>query len=272
MYRVINSNMAHGVREITVKRGLDPREFPMVVAGGAGSLHGSAIATELDLPVVLVPPVASVLCAAGMLLTDQQHDFVRSCISELDKLDLERLRGLVSELTREGEAQLRRADVPADRIEQQVALDLRYVKQYHEVTVPMALGDVTRGDTRAVVAAFHREHDRLYGYELSAEGTPVELINLRVRSIGRVDKPELPRLPAAGPDASRAKKGQRRAYVPERDAFESVAVYDGHALGAGNRIAGPALIERTDTTIFVSAAYAARIDEYGTAIVERRAS
>ncbi len=272
MYRVINSNMAHGVREITVKRGLDPREFPMVVAGGAGSLHGSAIATELDLPVVLVPPVASVLCAAGMLLTDQQHDFVRSCISELDKLDPERLRGLVSELTREGEAQLRRADVPADRIEQQVALDLRYVKQYHEVTVPMAPGDVMRGDTRAVVAAFHREHDRLYGYELSTEGTPVELINLRVRSIGRVDKPELPRLPAGGPDPSRAKKGQRRAYVPERDAFENVAVYDGHALAAGNRIAGPALIERTDTTIFVSAAYDARIDEYGTAIVERRAS
>jgi N-methylhydantoinase A len=272
MYRVINANMAHGVREITVKRGLDPREFPMVVAGGAGALHGSAIASELDIPVVLVPPVASVLCAAGMLLTDQQHDFVRSCISNLNQLDPERLHGIVTELTHQGEAQLRRADVPQSHIDQRVALDLRYVKQYHEVTVPMALESALAGDFAEVTAAFHREHDRLYGYELSAEGTAVELINVRVQSVGRVDKPDLPKLPAGGPDPSRAKKGQRRAYVPERDRFEELPVYDGHALRAGNRLAGPALIERTDTTIFVSAAYEARIDDYGTAIVERRAS
>lgn len=272
MYRVINSNMAHGVREITVKRGLDPREFPMVVAGGAGSLHGTAIASELDIPVVLVPPVASVLCAAGMLLTDQQHDFVRSCISELGKLPKERLQSLVGELTRQGEAQLRRADVPPERIEQRVALDLRYLKQYHEVTVPVALEAIERGDWASMIAAFHREHDRLYGYELSAEGTPVELINVRVKSVGRVEKPSLPRLPAGTADPSRAAKKPRRAYVPERDRFEELQVFDGHALQAGNRISGPALIERTDTTIFVSAAYDARIDDYGTAIVERRAS
>ncbi|GMV13877.1 MAG: hydantoinase/oxoprolinase family protein [Polyangiaceae bacterium] len=272
MYRVINSNMAHGVREITVKRGLDPREFPMVVAGGAGSLHGTAIASELDIPVVLVPPVASVLCAAGMLLTDQQHDFVRSCISELEKLPKERLQGVVGELTRHGEAQLRRADVPADRIEQRVALDLRYLKQYHEVTVPVSLDAIERGDWSSMIAAFHREHDRLYGYELSAEGTPVELINVRVKSVGRVDKPALPRLPAGTADASHARKKSRRAYVPERDQFEELSVFDGHALRAGNRISGPALIERTDTTIFVSAAYDARFDDYGTAVVERRAS
>lgn len=272
MYRVINSNMAHGVREITVKRGLDPREFPMVVAGGAGALHGTAIASELDIPVVLVPPVASVLCAAGMLLTDQQHDFVRSCISELGKLPKERLRAVVGELARQGEAQLRRADVPAERIEQRAALDLRYLKQYHEVTVPVTLEAVERGDYAAMIAAFHREHDRLYGYELSAEGTAVELINVRVRSVGRVDKPTLPRLPAGGPDPSRAKKKSRRAYVPERDRFEELPVYDGHALQAQNRITGPALIERTDTTLFVGAAYDVRVDDFGTAIVERRAS
>ncbi|MBK7580658.1 MAG: hydantoinase/oxoprolinase family protein [Myxococcales bacterium] len=271
MYRVINSNMAHGVREITVKRGLDPREFPMVVAGGAGALHGTAIATELDIPVVLVPPVASVLCAAGMLLTDQQHDFVRSCISELGKLAKERLSSIVTELTQQGEAQLRRADVPETRIEHQIALDLRYVKQYHEVTVRVERAAIVSGDYSSIITAFHQEHDRLYGYELSGEGTPVELINVRTRSIGRVDKPTLPRLPRGTGNAGRAMKAARRAYVPERDGFENLPVYDGHALSAGDLIDGPALIERTDTTFFVSAAFDVRVDDHGTCLAQRRA-
>jgi len=270
MYRVINANMAHGVREITVKRGLDPREFPMVVAGGAGALHGCAIASELDIPVVLVPPVASVLCAAGMLLTDQQHDFVRSCISRVADLDATKLEAIVAAMANEGDTQLRRAAVPADRIEQQVALDLRYAKQYHEVTVSVAREDVRRGDWAPVVAAFHQEHDRLYGYELSAEKTEIELINVRVRSVGRLEKPELPRIQEGKPDASHAKKGVRRAYVPERDHFEELGVFDGHALLAGNVIPGPALIERTDTTIFVSADYDAQVDGHGTCVVRRK--
>lgn len=271
MYRVINANMAHGVREITVKRGLDPREFPLVIAGGAGGLHGCAIATDLDIAVLLVPPVASVLCAAGMLLTDQQHDFVRSCLSRLAELDAHRLETMVAAMAHEGDAQLVRAAVPRDRIEQQVALDLRYVKQYHEVTVPIAREDVRRGDWAAVVEAFHREHDRLYGYELSAEKTDVELINVRVRCVGRLEKPTLPRIVEGTHDASHARKGARRAYVPETDRFEEVGVFDGHALLAGNVIAGPALIERTDTTIFVSADFDARMDDHGTCVVRRRA-
>jgi N-methylhydantoinase A len=271
MYRVINANMAHGVREITVKRGLDPREFPMVVAGGAGALHGCAIASDLDLPVVLVPPVASVLCAAGMLLTDQQHDFVRSYISRLAELDAGKLEAIVDAMAREGDTQLQRAAVPADRVEQLVALDLRYAKQYHEVTVPVARDAVRRGDWAAVVLAFHREHDRLYGYELSAEKTDVELINVRVRSVGRLEKPALPRIREGKPDAGHARKGTRRAYVPETDRFEELGVFDGHALLAGNVIPGPALIERTDTTIFVSADYGARVDHHGTCVIRRRA-
>jgi N-methylhydantoinase A len=267
MYRVINANMAHGVREITVKRGLDPREFPMVVAGGAGALHGCMIAAELEIPVVLVPTAASVLCAAGMLLTDQQHDFVRSCIGPLGKLEPGRIKALVDEMAAAGEEQLRRADVPADRIAHHVALDLRYVKQYHEVTVPVPRADIDRADFASVARAFHAEHDRLYGYELSSEGTDLELINVRVRSVGRVDKPVLPKAKAGGPDASRAKKGSRRAFVPERDVFETLPVYDGHALSAGNRIEGPALVERSDTTIVVTAGYRMLVDEYGTAVI-----
>jgi N-methylhydantoinase A len=271
MYRVVNANMAHGVRMITVQRGLDPREFPMVVAGGAGAVHACMIASELEIPTLVVPYAASILCATGMLLSDLQHDFVRSCVGPLEELDPARLAALVGELAAAGEEQLRRERVAPERIAHEVALDLRYLKQYHEVTLQVPREAVLRGDVAAIAAAFHREHDRLFGYDLAAEGTGLELINVRVRSIGRTDKPGLPMLSEAGPDPARARKGIRRAFVPEARRFAELPVYDGHRLGAGNVIPGPSLIDRTDTTIFVSAAYTARVDRHGSLVVRRTA-
>jgi N-methylhydantoinase A len=122
----------------------------------------------------------------------------------------------------------------------------------------------------AMAMAFHGVHDRLYGYNLQDAGTGLELINVRVRSVGHTERPTLPRLAEGGPDASGALKGSRRAWVPDREDFEEVAVYDGHALLAGNEIAGPALIERTDTTIFVTASYDATVDALGSIVLQAR--
>jgi len=270
MYRVINANMAHGVREVTIKRGLDPREFPMVVAGGAGALHACMIALELEIPTLLVPPTASVLCAVGMLLSDLQHDFVRTYITPFGDLDYRRLAEYVDEMAVEGERQLLEEGLPADRCRYDVALDLRYLKQYHEVTLPVPRAAIDAPDPDAIAAAFHREHNRLYGYDLEAESTDLELINVRVKCIGRVERPSLPTLPEGGEDPGRAHRGNRRAYAAEQNEFLDVPVFDGHALTVGNRIVGPALIERTDTTIFVSSSFAARIDEFGSSHIERR--
>jgi N-methylhydantoinase A len=269
MYRVINANMAHGVREITVKRGLDPREFPMVVAGGAGSLHACPIAAELEIPEILVPRTSSTLCATGMLLSDLQHDEARSHIGVLDRLDLVELRELAESMVRRGEEEL--SAEGARTMRHELALDLRYLKQYHEVTVPVPEGALERGDLAAVAEAFHAAHDRLYGYNLESESTPLELINLRVRSIGGTEKPTLPRLERGDetPPAA-AMKGRRRAYVPESDAFADLPVLDGHALLAGNRIEGPALIERTDTTIFISADWVSQVDDVGSIVLRAR--
>lgn len=263
MYRVINTNMAHGVREITVRRGLDPREFPMVVAGGAGSLHGCMIAAELEIPELLVPRTASVLCAAGMLLSDLGHDHVRSYVTRFQELDRDRLRAQVAEMVDEGNALLRQEGIAEDRAEHQIHLDLRYVKQYHEVTVRVPEAAIASGDLESIAAVFHGEHNRLYGYDLGAEGTGLELINIRVRTVGFTDKPEIPRIEAGSTDPSAALKGTRRAFVPERASFAEVSVFDESGLWAGNEIPGPALIESDDTTIFVSDAFRARIDEYG---------
>jgi len=268
MYRVINANMAHGVRQVTVQRGLDPREFPLVVAGGAGALHACMIASDLEIPTLLVPGPASTLCAVGMLQCDLQHDFVRSCVGRLDEIESSRLTGLVASMIADGERQLRAEG--ADEVEHETSLDLRYLKQYHEVTVPVQRAALDAGDLGAMAAAFHAAHDQLYGYSLQGEDAGLELINVRVRSLGRTEKPPLPSLAAGSGDPAAALKGRRRAYVPEREAFEDVPVYDGHVLLAGDTLVGPALIERVDTTIFVSAAYTASVDGHGGVLLRHR--
>ncbi|HJP01996.1 MAG TPA: hydantoinase/oxoprolinase family protein [Planctomycetota bacterium] len=270
MYRVINTNMAHGVREITVKRGVDPREFPLVVAGGAGALHACMIALELDLPSLVVPPIASVLCAAGMLQSDLAHDFLRSYVCRFSELDVERAKSLFEEAAALGGEQLASEGIPAERIAHALHLDLRYAKQYHEVSVSVPFDLLAQGDLERIAGLFHREHDRLYGYELADQGTELELINLRVRSTGETTKPPLPVAEQAGEDASGARKGVRRAFVPEAGDFVDVQVFDGHALRPGNVLSGPALIERADTTIFVSSSFDARVDAYSSCILTRR--
>jgi N-methylhydantoinase A len=226
------------------------------------------IAQELDIPTIMVPSPASVLCAVGMLMSDLQHDYVRSYVTALSDLEPDRLQAVVGDLTALGDAELAREGVPEARRRHKVFLDLRYAKQYHEVTVPVAPAAIANGDLEAIGSAFHREHNRLYGYDLEAEGTGLTLITVRVRSVGRTDKPRYPTLRSGG-NASDALKGHRRAYVPETERFDELPVYDGHALRAAHEIAGPALIERVDTTLFVSAAFTTRVDNHGTLVLER---
>jgi N-methylhydantoinase A len=270
MYRVINNNMAHGVREITIKVGLDPREFPLVVAGGAGSLHACMIAKELDMPTLLVPSTASVLCATGMLLSDLRHDFVRSFVSPLSEIDLCALRGMIHEMQTEGARQLDREGMQASQMEHEVLFDLRYIKQYHEVTVAVPEEVIESGRLEEAAGLFHAEHDRLYGYQLAEAGTELELINVRLRSIGRTSKPPLPEVAQGGESPEAALQGQRVAYSPEDANFTSMPIYDGHALLAGNRITGPALIERFDTTIFVSRSFEAIMDNRGSCLLRAK--
>jgi len=222
------------------------------------------------MPLLVVPPTASVLCAAGMLRSDLKHDAVRTYICPFARIDFARLADLVAGMAARGGEELGREGVPEERRRFEVALDLRYVKQYHEVTLPVAREAVERGDAATIAAAFHVEHNRLYGYDLEAEGTDLELINVRVRSIGGTERPRLPLAEEGGTDPSAALKGRRRAYQPERMKFDEVPVYDAHRLRAGNVIQGPALLERTDTTIFVTSGFVATLDRHGSCVLERR--
>ncbi|MCC2113033.1 MAG: hydantoinase/oxoprolinase family protein, partial [Hyphomicrobiales bacterium] len=270
MYRIACTNMAQGVREITITRGSDPREFPMVVAGGAGPIHSCLICDELEIPLQVVPRESSVLCAVGMLMSDLKHDFVRTFVARFDGIDWDALETVITDMRAEGDALLAAERIPADKRRHHVKFDCRYLKQYHEVSFEVSESALKARDLKAIATAFHAEHNRLYGYSLEEENTPVEIINVRVQSLGLTEKPSLMSTDSASPDASAALKGKRPVYVFEDAGYREIPIYDGHRLQAGNRIAGPALIESVTTAVYISASFDCLVDRYGSFALYRK--
>jgi N-methylhydantoinase A len=274
MYQVMNVNMASAIREISVQKGWDPREFTLICAGGAGAIHAAMIARELGIRRVLVPRDAAIFCASGMLRTDLKHDFVRSHAAVLGDATTSRGRigELADEMTAEADAVLQSEGIAPGRRRLSYALDLRYRGQYHEVPVAVSAGQLRSGAWDAIRDAFHERHDRLYGYALRDEATPVEMVSVRLSALGETDKPPQVDEPRDGEDAGHALKGRRAVFQPQAGEFRETPVYDGDRLRHGNRLEGPAIVEKVTTTIFVPAGFAVSVDALGGCLLEDRAT
>jgi N-methylhydantoinase A len=257
IYQIVNANMAAALGVVSVQRGHDPREFVLVVAGGAGPIHAAAIARELEIPLIQIPRQSSVFCAAGMLISDLKHDYVRTFARELSDVDISELQPPYGEMADNARATLATERMSEDRIELEYSADLHYVGQFNEVEVP-AGDDLTAASLDKMVDAFHARHDTLYGY--SMPGAPVELINLRVSARGITEKPRFERSEPGGEDPSDAQRATRRAYFD--GGFKEVPVYDGLKLVNGNIVRGPAIVDQPTTTIVVPADFDLRCDEF----------
>jgi N-methylhydantoinase A len=221
------------------------------------------IALELEIPVMIIPKESSIFCAAGMLRSDLKHDFVSTYVTLLDDADTATFKNTFSDMEAEGIKLLKAEGIPQHRIEHIYALDLRYLKQYHEVNVEISSTEIQRLDLSAISARFHKKHNALFGYSLEEEQTPVELINLRIVCIGQTRKPEFQAETLKGSDPSKAYKKTRKAFLPLQRRFEEIDVFDGDKLSFGNKIVGPALIEQVNTTTFVTPEYNLLVDKYG---------
>ena len=265
----MNVNMASAIREISIQKGYDQREFPLICAGGAGAIHVCMIARELGIRRILVPREASIFCAAGMLRSDLKHHLVRSHTSVLDARVLDHtivLTHLDAMVAMAGKLLLDEGIAEANhRFAMQ--LDLRYSGQYHEVTVNVPEPVMRCADYARIRQIFHREHNRLYGYDLGEERTPVELVNIRLVATGIVQKPALTAEPRVEADASVARKGDRPIYLPERGGFFEVPVFDGDQLRHGNQLRGPAVIEAVNTTIILPESFSLAVDTVGTCLL-----
>jgi N-methylhydantoinase A len=269
IYRIINNNMAAGLNVVSVGKGYDPREFSLVVAGGAGPIHAPMIAKQVAIPLIFIPKYSSVFCAMGLLMSDLIHNYVRSYTCLLNKIDLDRLNILFGQIRMEGLQSLRAEGVPSDRINLTYSVDLRYEGQFNEVEIPLLVdtnGVIRENDITSLFQNFHQRHGELYGYSLP--GSPVELINLRLLARGTTDKPSLKETPYLGKDPSQAFKYERQAYFTDR--FLNVPVYDGEKMGYGNMVYGPAIIEDTTTTLVVTPDYNLYLDKFNNYVMYRK--
>ena len=240
--KVVNTNMAEGIRIVSVRRGVDPRKFILVAFGGAAGLHVTEMARLLEIRRVVVPTVAAVLSAWGMLATDLRYELVRSHVSEVARTTPAALHKVFAAMEDEGRARLSSFSGP---VQVRRSLDMRYGEQIFEISVPLDGVDLTAADTiEQIVARFHRRHEELYAY--SAPGQEVVIVNARVAVMGLL--PALRAEPTRGQGSAEATAGRRRVYL---GAWVEVPVYGLDHLTPGQSLKGPAIFESATTTVLV---------------------
>ncbi len=262
--KIVNTNMSGLLQSMTVKRGYDPREFAMVAYGGAGPIHAAAIAKELGVPVVIVPPHSGAFSAWGMLMADLRHDLSQTFIASLDAAGTNDIKELFGELEQRIVAVFEKEGVEGDAIAVTHQLDLRYVGQEHTlaVTAPVPFTDVAKSQ---IAEVFDEQHLRVYGHNAPEEAK--EIVSLKVIGLGKVTKPTLERIEEGGeapPDE--ASLGQRDVYVGNGQ-YRSFGIYRRDELRAGNVIRGPAVIEEITATAVVEQRQTCKVDVYGNLII-----
>ena len=246
IHRIVNARMNDEIRRVTVQRGYDPRQFSLLVLGGAGPVHGSALARDLGIASVLVPDMPGVLSAFGLLVADVEHDQMETFACRADAVDLAGFEHTFEKLSELGQQKMRRDGVAAEKVEIRRQADMRYAGQSYELTIDVPPGG---GEgVAAAVAAFHRRHKDLYGH--NNEAGPVEFVNLRTVHIHRSVRGNALEANSV-PAGAHGPPGHRRAYFGGDCGFIATPVYDRNRLAAGEHIQGPAIVEQADTTLVI---------------------
>jgi N-methylhydantoinase A len=258
--RVVVANMARAIRVISVERGYDPRDYAMMAFGGAGPIHATRLAQELDITRILVPKNPGLLCALGLLLTDLRTNMSLTRLGTLHDGAGPDLAAGFEQLSRRAEAWFTQEGIaPALRLLSR-GIDMRYGGQGYELTVPCPPGEIGPDAIAALRAGFERLHLQVYGYIAAEE--PIQVTTLRLEATGAVPKAELQAYPAATGTAAGAITGQRQVYLPEAGGLCPCPVYDRERLGPGHSIIGPAIVEQMDSTTLLLPGQTATVDAF----------
>jgi N-methylhydantoinase A len=259
---VVDNNMVGAIRVVSIERGHDPRDFVLLPFGGAGPLHGGALARLLGVKKTLVPPAPGVLSALGLLVSDLKADYARTCLQKPPAYNYAEMERVLAELEREAAAWFEREGLPPGGrvIERQASM--RYQGQGFELTVPWR-GAVDAASTKAAIDGFHALHRQFYTF--AQEDTPVEIVTLRVTALGRLSQPELPTIGKLG--------GVDEAWIGTQsiafaEGTRDCPVYDRTKLGAGSVLRGPGIVTQLDATTVLLPGQRAEVDRYGSLIVE----
>jgi N-methylhydantoinase A len=265
---IANAHMMAAMRLISIQRGYDPRDFILVAFGGAGPLHANALARELDIPTILIPPSPGIASALGMLMTDIKHEFVATRRHVVSHLDPAALDALFDDFMAQGAVLLEAEGIAASQRHMLRSVDLRYKGQSHELSVAVPVGPLTPQHLAALQQQFHAAHTRAYGY--AAPEDPIELVNVRLTALGTSPKPQLQALSPGSGDSREAVKGQRQVWFSEIADFFSCPIVDRLRLRWGDVVLGPAIIEELDATTAVHPGYQAQVDQHGNLLLQRR--
>jgi N-methylhydantoinase A len=267
IYDLVNARMGSAIRVVTVRRGLDPREFAVVAFGGAGPGHVIGVAQEFDIETVIVPPSPGVRSAFGLLVADVVFEYISTHRIAVEDADPGSIAELFDDREREARAALKRAGVSPDDARLERLVDIRFQHQRQALAVAVPGGPITQATVDAADRGFRALYRDLYGMS-PADGC--EFVSFRVRALGPVPKPRLVEAPPGDGIPQRAVRGTRSAFFAASEGYVDTPVYSRAALQRGDRILGPAIIEEPDSTTVCVPGYVAEVDAYLNLVVHRQ--
>jgi len=266
MIEIAEVKMAGAIREISVEKGFDPRDFALLAFGGSGPLFACNIARLSSVNRVVVPVAPGNFSAWGMLVSDLVHDLSRTMVVGLAEVDLGFFERIFEELELQANRALESDGVAEPRRRLLRSVDMRYLGQGgHSITVSVPSTAMDAEACRSLEARFHDLHESTYGHRLD---DPIEIVNFRLRGIGLVDKPTLNKLPAAGPDSRAAIKGERLVYWRAAGSSRLTPIFDRAKLLRGNELIGPAVVEEVASTTVVGIGDEVTVDEWGNLLIK----
>ncbi|HEU5465143.1 MAG TPA: hydantoinase/oxoprolinase family protein [Candidatus Binatia bacterium] len=266
--KIINVKMEEAIKAVSSARGYDIRDFTLVAFGGGGPMHGGRMALDLGIPTLLVPLTPGVHSALGLLMSDVKHDYVRSKLVGLDDLDLAEINRLFDQLVQQATRELHGEGFANDEIKIEPYLDLRYAGQGYELTVPCVMPPLKQEDVTVMRRRFDTLHEQNSGHK--AETEPVELVSLRLISLGLVPQAKLSPGKVSGAKVEKSITGERKVYFGTEHGLLATQIYDRGRLEPGHRLAGPAIVEQLDTTTVIHPEQEARVDDYCNLIIKEK--
>jgi len=263
---VVNNNMVNGIEEVSVKKGYNPKDFTLVVAGGAGPLHATRLADLVGINKIIIPRIASAFCAFGMAISDLRHDFVKPYIKPIKKVDLPEVANLFKEMESEGNDILNSEGIEDENINYLRSMDMRYIGQIYEVETPIPYSKFEDHNIKEIKNLFHKKHEQLYGYK--DKDSDIEIVHIRAKVIGK-NKPFLiKKTDKERENINNMKvKATRKVFFKDMGDYIKTNIYSGNELTPGTVLNGPAVIEEPDTTIVLFPSWTCKIDKYNNYIL-----
>ena len=266
--KIANSAMAKILRIVSVERGHDPRDFVLMCFGGAGPMHGCALAEELKITKIIVPHNPGLFSAYGLLAADFRNNLVKTIMKLIDEVDVKKVEAVFQKLELQGAKLLEKQRVPKVNMRFIRQMDLRYFGQSYELTIS-TFKPFTEKVLRQTVENFHKKHMAIYGY--AAKDEPVELVNVKLIAVGIVEKPKLKEKPLHREKPSKeAIIAKRKVFFEQDSDYIETSIYRRERLKAGNVINGPAVIEQYDATTVVYPDWMASVDRFGNIVLSMK--